>query len=287
MEDRQGMEDTEVAGVSGKCGEVKGRAHAMLDTRVAVVTGGSRGIGRGIVGDLAALGMAVVVNFRARAEEANVTCREALGRGAPEAIAVQADVSDSAACGRLLQATLDRFGRVDLWVNNAGIAPEQRLDLLETTAESWDRALGTNLRGPFFLTQAVARAMIDLVARGVVAEPQIVFIGSISSTIASINRGEYCVAKAGLSMVAQLFALRLADHGIRVYEVRPGIIATDMTAAAREQYDRRIAEGLSPLRRWGTPADVGRAVAAIASNAFPYSTGAVVYVDGGLHLARL
>ena len=188
---------------------------------------------------------------------------------------------------RLLEETLERFGRVDLWVNNAGIAPEQRLDLLETTPESWDRVLATNLRGPFFLTQAVARAMIDLSSAGTIAEPQIVFITSISSTFASVTRPEYCVAKAGLSMVAQLFAVRLAGQGIRVYEIRPGLIETDMTRPVHDQYDAKIAAGLTPIRRWGTPDDVGRAVAAIASGAFPYSTGAILDIDGGLNLRVL
>lgn len=259
----------------------------MSDFKVAVVTGGGRGIGRGIVGELASLGMAVVVNYRTRAEAAEETCREALARGAPRAVAVAADVAETEAGRKLLDATLAEFGRVDLLVNNAGVAPEARLDLLETTPASWDRALGINLRGPFFLTQAFARAMRDLHGAGTVPEPQIVFITSISSTFASVNRGEYCVAKAGLSMVAQLFASRLAEHGIRVYEVRPGIIATDMTAPVRELYDRRIAEGLSPIRRWGRPEDVGRAVAALAAGALGFSTGEVIYVDGGLHLSRL
>ncbi len=147
--------------------------------------------------------------------------------------------------------------------------------------------LGINLRGPFFLTQAVARTMIDLVEQGTVADPRIVFVTSVSSTFASDIRGEYCVSKAGLSMVAQLFAVRLADHGIGVYEVRPGVIATDMTGPVKAIYDQRIADGLSPIRRWGTPADVGKAVAAIAAGALPFSTGEVLHVDGGLHIDRL
>jgi NAD(P)-dependent dehydrogenase (short-subunit alcohol dehydrogenase family) len=257
------------------------------DRRVAVVTGGGRGIGRGIVGELAALGLSVVVNYRGDAGSAAEACREAEARGAPEAVAVQADVADLAQGRRLLDEVMGRFRRVDVWVNNAGVAPAARLDLLETTPESWDRVLGTNLRGPFFLTQAVARVMADLSARGAVVDPQIVFVTSVSSTFASVNRGEYCVSKAGLSMVARLFAVRLAEAGVRVTEVRPGVIATDMTGPVREQYDRRIAEGLSPIRRWGTPADVGKAVAAIASGAFPFTTGDVVHVDGGLNLDRL
>lgn len=259
----------------------------MTDRSVAVVTGGGRGIGRGIVEALATLGMEVVVNYRSDSQAAEETCRAARDRGAARAVAVQADVADTDQGHRLVQTVLDDLGRIDLWVNNAGVAPNVRSDLLETSPESWDRVLGINLRGPFFLTQTVARALINLRDKGIVTDPQIVFITSISSDTASINRGEYCVAKAGLSMVAQLFAVRLAEQGIRVHEVRPGIIATDMTARVREQYDQRIAEGLIPLPRWGTPADVGQAVAALASGALLYSTGSVIHVDGGMHLRRL
>ncbi|MEO6809212.1 MAG: 3-ketoacyl-ACP reductase, partial [Isosphaeraceae bacterium] len=239
------------------------------------------------VGELAALGMSVVVNYRADAEAAEAACREAEARGASKALALQADVSDLEAGRTLLERTLDAFGRVDVWVNNAGVAPERRFDLLETTPASWDRVLGIDLRGPFFLTQAVARAMLDLIAKGTVEAPQITFITSISSESASVNRGEYCVAKAGLSMVARLFAARLAEQGVLVYEVRPGLIATDMTAPVQAAYERRIQDGLSPIRRWGTPADVGRAVAALAAGALPFSTGEVIHVDGGIHLPRL
>jgi NAD(P)-dependent dehydrogenase (short-subunit alcohol dehydrogenase family) len=254
---------------------------------VALVTGGSRGIGRGIVGELAGQGMAVVVNYRSNAEAAEAARVEAERRGAPKAIAVQADITDIDQGRRLLAETLSAFGRIDVLVNNAGVAPEVRRDLLETTPESYDRALGTNLRGPFFLTQAVARAMIEGVGAGRSADPAIIFITSISSDTASVSRGEYCVAKAGLSMVAQLFAVRLAGHGIPVHEVRPGLIATDMTAPVRAAYDERIAAGLVPIARWGTAEDVGRAVAALASGSFPYSTGGVFPIDGGMHLRRL
>ena len=195
-------------------------------------------------------------------------------------------MADLASGLRLLQETLAEFGRIDLWVNNAGVAPETRLDVLETTPESWDRVLATNLRGPFFLTQAVAQSMLELKDR-ITNEPQIVFITSVSSTFASVNRPEYCVAKAGLSMVAQLFAARLAEQGIRVYEIRPGLIETDMTRPVHAAHSARIAAGISPIRRWGTPADVGRAVAAIAAGALPFSTGEVIHVDGGLHLRIL
>jgi NAD(P)-dependent dehydrogenase (short-subunit alcohol dehydrogenase family) len=258
-----------------------------VEARVAVVTGGGRGIGRGITVSLAELGFALIVNYRSDADAAEGACRDAESRGSPRAIALRADVADLEQGGQLLEETLRLCGRVDLWVNNAGVAPQERLDLLETTPESWDRVVATNLRGPFFLTQRVARAMIDLAASGTVREPQIVFITSISSTFASMSRAEYCIAKAGLSMTAALFAARLATGGVRVFEIRPGLIETDMTQAVRQAYDARIAAGLVPLARWGTPADVGRAVAAIASGAFPYSTGAILDIDGGLHLRVL
>jgi len=258
-----------------------------VDSRVAVVTGGGRGIGRGITFALADLGFTLMVNYRVDEAAAVSACHEAETRGSPRAVACRADVADlEQGCG-LLEETLRSYGRVDLWVNNAGVAPQERLDLLETTPESWDRVLSNNLRGPFFLTQVVARSMIDLRAAGTIAEPQIVFITSISSTFASASRPEYCVAKAGLSMVAQLFAIRLAGQGIRVYEIRPGLIQTDMTRPVRDQYDEKIAAGLTPIRRWGTPDDVGRAVAAIAAGAFPYSTGAILDIDGGLNLRVL
>ncbi|SIO64885.1 NAD(P)-dependent dehydrogenase, short-chain alcohol dehydrogenase family [Singulisphaera sp. GP187] len=255
--------------------------------RVAIVTGGSRGIGRGIVEELSALKYSVVVNYRSDGEAAEATCREAENRGAPRTLAIRADVSDLEAGRAMVERTVAEFGRIDLLVNNAGVAPLVRLDLMNTTAESWDRVLGINLRGPFFLTQQVATSMVDLLRAGTIADPQIIFVTSISSTFASVTRGEYCVSKAGLSMVAQLFATRLADEGIRVNEVRPGIIATDMTGAVRDVYDRRIAGGLVPIRRWGTPLDIGRAVGALAAESFPYTTGEVFHVDGGLHLRRL
>ena len=255
--------------------------------RVAVVTGASRGIGRGIALVLAESGHTLIVNYRSDAAAAERTCREATERGAPAAYPLQADISDLAQGRRLLDETLAATGRIDLWVNNAGIAPERRLDLLESTPESWDRVLDTNLRGPFFLAQAVAREMLRLRDERIVSEPQMVFITSISSRFASVSRGEYCVAKAGLSMVVQLFAARLAAAGIRVYEVRPGLIDTDMTRPVRAAYDDRIAAGLVPMGRWGTAEDVGRAVATIADGHLRYSTGIAIEVDGGLGLRVL
>ena len=237
--------------------------------RLAVVTGGGRGIGRGIVLELAGAGWSIAVNYLRDATAAEETCKQARDLGAPEALALQANVSEINDGERLVREITSHFGRIDLWVNNAGIAPPVRLDLLETTPESWDQVLGTNLRGPFFLTQVAAREMVRQKEAGILVDPQIIFVTSISANTASINRGEYCVAKAGLSMVVQLFATRLAEQGIRVYEIRPGIIATDMTAGVKEIYDRRIADGLSPIRRWGTPQDVGKAVAVAGLGSLP------------------
>jgi 3-oxoacyl-[acyl-carrier protein] reductase len=267
-------------------GEVQGDKVSLGD-QVAVVTGGGRGIGRGIVAELAAAGLSVVINYRSDSKAAFECLQEAEARGARRALAIQADVADLAQGRRLLEATLDQFGRVDLWVNNAGIAPKARVDMLETSPESWDDVLATNLRGPFFLSQAVAVAMLRLQQSAVITSPRIVFITSISSTFASTNRAEYCVSKAALSMVAQLFAVRLAGQGILVYEIRPGLIDTDMTRLVHDSYTERIAQGISPIRRWGTPRDVGRAVAGLSQGLFPFSTGEVINVDGGLNLRIL
>jgi len=265
------------------------------DPRVALVTGGSRGIGRGIVERLAPLGLHLAVHYRSQAEAAEQTCAEALRRGAASAEPFAADLGRLEDGPALVDRVFDHFGRLDLLVNNAGVAPDRRADLLETAPESWDRVLGINLKGPFFLTQRAARRMIaarstgalDTAAEAAEPPPMIVFVTSVSSVFASVNRPEYCVSKAGLSMVVQLFASRLAEEGILVYEIRPGIIRTDMTAGVAATYDQKIAEGLTPIRRWGTPEDVGRAVAAIAAGSLPFSTGEVIGVDGGMHLRRL
>jgi NAD(P)-dependent dehydrogenase (short-subunit alcohol dehydrogenase family) len=227
------------------------------------------------------------VNYRTDRDSALAACSEALAVGAVEAVPLAADVADLEQGKQLVSQALERFGRIDVWVNNAGVAPEVRGDLLLATPESWDRVLGINLRGPYFLTQAVANAMIGLVDSGVVSRPRIIFVTSVSAVFASVGRGDYCVSKAGLSMVASLFASRLARHGIAVHEVRPGIIETDMTASVRSVYDDRLANDLQPIARWGTPEDVGKAVAALASGAFSFSTGDVYWVDGGLHQRRL
>jgi NAD(P)-dependent dehydrogenase (short-subunit alcohol dehydrogenase family) len=248
---------------------------------VALVTGGSRGIGRGICLELAKHGYAVAVNYAGNEDAARET-QTLLG---PDAgcLLVRADVGLGADRERMVDEVLARWQRIDVLVNNAGITSVGRKDILEATEDSWDRVLAVNLKGPFFLTQRVAREMLrtpDLV------NPTVVNISSLSAYSVSTNRGDYCISKAGLGMLTQLWALRLADHGIRVFEVRPGVIETDMTAGARERYTHLIAEGLTPIRRWGTPADVGRAVAALVTGAVPFSTGDVLNIDGGFHLRK-
>jgi len=262
---------------------------------VALITGASRGIGRGIALALARCGFDLVINFARNNAAAVQTVAECLADAQStgkhiRAEACQADISLAADRTRLMEFTRTTFGRIDLLVNNAGIAPEVRADLLEATEESFDRLWITNTKGPFFLTQLVARWMIELIhaqpaGRG--TAPKIVTISSVSAYTASVHRGEYCVSKAALSMMTPLFAARLAEHGIGVYEIRPGIIATDMTGPVKDKYDRLIAEGLTPIRRWGTPEDVGRAVTAIALNLLPFSTGEIINVDGGFHLRQL
>jgi len=256
-----------------------------MSERVALVTGGSRGIGRGIVLALARAGWATVVNYHSAAQAAKEVAAEAGALGAKAAV-VQADVGSAADRERLVQAALN-LGPLELLVNNAGMAPRQRADLLQMSETSYDEVMNVNLRGPFFLTQRVAHAMIQQVQAGVGGAPKIVNIGSVSAYASSTNRGEYCISKAGVAMMTALFAERLAEYGINVYEIRPGIIATDMTSVVQEKYDRMIDEGLTPIRRWGVPDDVARAVLAIAEGDFPFSTGEVFNVDGGFHLRRL
>lgn len=250
---------------------------------VALVTGGSRGIGRGICLALAHAGYAVAVNYASNRTAAEETCR--LAEPAPT-FPIQADVSLTAERNRMVDEVLGRFGRIDVLVNNAGISSVGRQDILIANEASWDAVLGTNLKGPFFLTQRVANEMVRF-ATATLQQPCIINISSLSATTVSVNRGDYCIAKSAMRMLTQLFAVRLAEHGIRVYEVRPGIIDTDMTAGARERYLQRIADGLTPIRRMGTPDDVGQAVALLATGHLPYSTGDVLNVDGGFHARQL
>jgi 3-oxoacyl-[acyl-carrier protein] reductase len=258
----------------------------MSHKRVALVTGASRGIGRGIALSLAEHHWTVVVNFRGSADAAAETVA-AIEQMGGSATAIQADISSAADRERLVQDILTTYQRIDLLVNNAGMAPRQRTDLLAMTEESYDEVLAVNLKGPFFLTQRVVNIMIELLQRGVIVAPKIINIGSISAYTSSPDRGEYCISKAGMGMMTRLFADRLAGHGIHVYEVRPGIIATDMTRAVAEKYDRLIADGLTPIRRWGQPEDVAKAVVVLAEGSLPFSTGEVINVDGGFHFRRL
>jgi len=253
---------------------------------IALVTGASRGIGRGIAIALGGLGWQVAVNYagnRTAADECVALVRAAGG----EALALQGDISLSADRERLIRETVAWGGRLDLLVNNAGITSLVRADLLEAGEESFDRLIAVNLKGPFFLTQIAARQMTAQAPDASGSRGQVVIVSSISAYAASTNRGDYCVAKAGLGMVTKLFAARLAESGIRVYEIRPGVIATDMTGAVKTKYDALIADGLTPIRRWGVPEDVGRAVAAVARGDLPFSTGEVLNVDGGFHLHTL
>lgn len=252
---------------------------------VAIVTGASRGIGRGIVTALAREGFDCVVNYARNAAAAAEVGREVESAGG-KSLLVQADVSVATDRQKLVAETVARFGRVDLLVNNAGVAPDVRADILEAGEESFDRLINVNLKGPYFLTQLVAKQMIGQPTGGM--PPKVVTVSSISAYTASVNRGDYCVAKAGLSMMTQLYAARLAEYGINVYEIRPGVIETDMTGPVKAKYDKMILEeGLTPIRRWGKPDDIARAVVAVAKGLFPFSTGEVLNVDGGFHMRRL
>lgn len=252
----------------------------------AIITGAGRGIGQGIALALAERGWCVTINYRGNAAAAAETLDMVNATGG-QGLLVQADIADSNGRNRLVAETLAEFGRIDLLVNNAGMAPRRRLDILETTEASYDEVMAVNLKGPFFLTQQVVNQMIAMQQAGTIAQPKIINIGSISAYTSSPNRGEYCISKAGMGMMTTLFADRLAGEGINVYEIRPGIIETDMTGAVKEKYDRLIADGLTPIRRWGQPDDIARAVIALAEGSFPFSTGEIINVDGGFHFRRL
>jgi 3-oxoacyl-[acyl-carrier protein] reductase len=254
--------------------------------RVALVTGGARGIGYGISEALAKEGFDLAICGQ-REEEAVREPLAALRSLGGEVQYVRADISDDGARSYLVEAIRQRYGRLDVLVNNAGVAPKQRADILETSRASFDWVLDVNLRGPFFLTQAVAKWMLEQRREDAGFAGCIVFVTSISSTVASTNRVEYCISKAGLSMAAQTWAVRLAEFGIPVFEVRPGVIQTDMTSGVQEKYDALIEQGLMLQPRWGLPADVGRAVAMLARGDLPYSTGQVIMVDGGMLVDRL
>ena len=250
--------------------------------QTALVTGGNRGIGAGIVEKLAGEKWNIV--FCGRTEENEVKSRvtELAEKYGTDVMYVKADISSAEDRENLFARTLEKFGSLEGLVNNAGVAPLVRNDLLEMTEESFDRVMNINLKGPFFLTQKIGKYFAENGIKGT-----IVNIGSISATVNSISRGEYCLSKAGIAMMSSLFAVKMAEYGVNVYEIRPGIISSDMTKTVKEKYDRLIAEGLTLQPRWGMPEEIGKAVAMLLRGDLPYSTGQVIHVGGGMHIARL
>ena len=265
----------------------------MNDKPVALVTGGTRGIGRAIATQIAGLGFDIAISHWDLGSDgvpdpaAGHEAEELIQAAGGECLCVAANVADSADRQRLIDEVRTRFGRCDMLVNNAGVAPTQRNDLLEATEESFDRVMSINLRGPYFLTQLMANWLIAQKADDEHFTGRIVNISSISAYTASPGRGEYCLSKAGVSMMTKLYAARLGEYGIGVFEIRPGIIETDMTAGVKDKYNALIADGLTPLRRWGHPQDVARAVGAVAEGKLDFSTGTAIDVDGGFNVQRL
>jgi len=265
----------------------------MGERPVAIVTGGSRGIGRGIAIELAKLGYDIVISHfdfdgEGKPDESKglETHKDIKALGGKCEV-LRNDVSSAEDRNALVGLAKSKFGRCDMLVNNAGVAPSKRADLLEATEESFDRVIGINLKGPYFLTQMVANWMIEQRKQRPERVFRIVNTGSISAYTSSPARGEYCISKAGIGMMTKLYADRLAEYNIGVFEVRPGIIATDMTSVVKDKYDKLIAEGLTPIKRWGLPEDVAKAVGAIAEGRLDFCTGQVINVDGGFHLRRL
>jgi len=254
--------------------------------KVALITGGSRGIGLGIAKYLAADGLDLAINgIRPESELADVLTE--LRKSGCDVIYCRGNIASAGDRDTILEQINNRLGRLDVLVNNAGIAPLERRDILEASEESFIHVIGTNLQGPYFLTQKVANWMIEQKKVRTDFQGCIINVSSISATVASTDRGEYCIAKTGISMMTRLFAVRLGEFDIPVYEIRPGIVRTDMTAAVTDKYDRLLEQGLTVQNRWGLPEDVGRIVSAIVRGAFNYSTGQVFMVDGGLTLPRL
>ena len=260
-------------------------------TPVTLVTGAGRGLGRGIALRLAVLGHSVAINYAANhaaAQETLELCQKKANSPSQRFTTIQADIASTADRERLVANTLRIFGQIDALVNNAGVAPKVRADLVDASEASFEEVLRTNLQGPYFLTQRVVRHWLNDKPQPALAGGfKIIFVTSISADTASVGRGEYCISKAGLAMAAQLWATRLAAESIQVVELRPGIMATEMTAGVKQKYDALLAEGLVPQMRWGTPEDVGLAVGSVLSGHFPFSTGAVIPIDGGFHLRRL
>jgi len=254
--------------------------------RVALITGGSRGIGLGIASHLATSGFDLAINGTRSFNEVEDVVEKLKTFGA-DVTYCRGDVSSPVDRKNIFRKTEERFGKLHVFVNNAGVAPNERKDILEGTEESFDRVLSINLKAAYFLMQQAANLMIEQKKKDRGFNGCIINISSISATVASVNRGEYCISKAGLSMATKLFAVRLGEFDIPVFEVRPGIISTDMTSGVKEKYDKLIEEGLNLQKRWGTPDDVGKAVASLAKGDLMYSTGQVIMVDGGMTISRL
>jgi NAD(P)-dependent dehydrogenase (short-subunit alcohol dehydrogenase family) len=254
--------------------------------KTAIITGGGRGIGFGISRAVAAEGYQLMIAGVRPADQLG-DALDQLKSNAPKVHYCQADISITADRHKLIDETKKQFGRLDLLVNNAGVAPSVRADILDAGEESFDRLISINLKGPYFLTQLAAKMMIEQKKSEPDFRGKIVSVSSVSATVVSTNRGDYCISKAGVAMATQLWAARLAEFGIDVYEVRPGVIATDMTAGVKEKYDAMFASGLTLEKRWGQPEDVGKAVAMLARGDLPYSTGQVLTIDGGLTQRRL
>ena len=254
--------------------------------KVALITGSGRGIGRGIAFELAKAGWVIVINDFGNPEPPKETL-DLVRAASSDGMIIMANITVAAERERIVEETLNQDGRIDLLVNNAGIGPRVRMDMLEISEESMLEVLNVNLFALYFLTQRVAKVMIRLVKEGVVENPKIVNISSMSAYTSSTSRAEYCISKAGVSMCTLLYADRLADEGINVYEIRPGIIKTPMTEVVTEKYDKLIAEGVTPIKRWGQPEDIAKAILAIAEGYLPFSTGQAIEVDGGFHIRRL
>lgn len=255
--------------------------------KVALITGGTRGIGLGIAKALAADGFNLSLNGVRPQKAVAEVIRDLESGSNVEVLYAQGDIGVAASRRKIIETVSDRFGRLDVLVNNAGIAPKLRADILEAGEDGFMELMRINAAGPYFLTQAVAKWMIGQKTADHAFCGTIIFVTSVSAVLASVNRGDYCMSKAALSMAAKLFSVRLAEFGINVYEIRPGIIETDMTAAVKAKYDKMIDAGLLLERRWGLPQDIGTAAAAIASGNLPYCTGQVITMDGGMTVGRL
>lgn len=255
-------------------------------TKVAIITGSGRGIGRGIAVQLARAGWKIVINDIGNPVPPSETLDLVQQEGS-EGLVILADITSAADRQMILDETINKFGQVDLLVNNAGIGPRVRQDMLEIEEESMKEVLAVNTIGPYFLTQIVSKKMIELIAQKKIECGKIVNIGSISAYTSSTSRAEYCISKAAVAMNTLLYADRLANEGINVYEIRPGIIKTPLTEIVKDKYDKLIAEGILPIKRWGLPEDIGKAIVAIAEDYLSYSTGQIIDVDGGFHIHRL